>query len=633
MIANLTLSKTSAQATSTWTGYNVTPSIGYTVPTWDYDSITVTVPATLAGAVFNSCTLTLNRNTASGSAYVRFSDTKEDVTAARILARLKKGDTKFTMQFGFKASGYTGGIGDHSSVARWWGTAYQQPITIAVDYLPAGKVNGTVKAGASSVFYSIKQTSLQLSETGNLTLAVTPSVKVTKITMDIRPHGQTDYISLNYSVSMAANAQTSLTKTFVPSSLTMVNRVAKADIRFTLTTSSGTQQSSWTTTQLTLVRERLAPVITAVWSDDTNVMGRFGAFVQGKSIGRVTMTITLDTEADADITTKSRTLTFDGTKYTSGNNTFTPIAMESSGTAGYTLSVTDSFGITGTDIGTVAILPYSPPRLSVLAIERYVTRQTESGATYDELDDDGVKVWTSITGAISALAGINAWHIAYSYNGTETTILSGTDGQEISYTDDKTLITREFSEQQEHSITVIVVDEFESARYTVVLPKAGAILSVEVGGVGVGKRNTATKEAPQFQCAYPAVFDSNAYFGGNIYDSSGVPITYDVYSKSEKRIGTWIDGKALYRKVIEVSSVSTDSSSPTTVSLGVTTKRIVRIDGFLKTKNYGDTPLNSYHSAAFRTFTRSDGASKLVSYAGTSFTNNGAVFIVEYTKS
>ena len=159
------------------------------------------------------------------------------------------------------------------------------------------------------------------------------------------------------------------------------------------------------------------------------------------------------------------------------------------------------------------------------------------------------------------------------------------------------------------------------------------LLSVEVGGVGVGKRNTATKDAPQFQCAYPAYFDSSVRVNGNLYGADGNPVTYDVYSKTEHRVGTWIDGKPLYRKVIEVSSISTDSTSPTSVSFGVTTKVLVSIGGYIKTKNYGNTPVNSYHSAAFRTFTRSDGASKLVSYAGTSYTNNGAVFIIEYTKS
>lgn len=620
MNAYLTLSKTAAQATSTWTGYNTTPSIGYTVPTWDYDSIVVTVPADMAGAIFNGCTLTLNRNTASGTAYVRFSDTKEDVTSARILSRLRKGDSKFTMQFGFKASGYTGGIGDHSSVARWWGTAYGQPIRIAVDYTPAGAVNGTIAAGASSIFYSVKQTSLQLAERGNLTLAIKPSAAATALKMDIRPHGQADYKTLNFNLSAAANAQTTITTTLLLTGLDMSARVAKADFRFTLTTSAGTQTSSWTTTALTLVRERLAPDISSTWTDDTNVQTRFGAYVQTKSIPRVTISVTLDTEADPDITATARLLSFAGKTYTTGNNVFVLDTIDTAGVESYTISVTDSHGLTGNVVGSVDIFEYTPPRLTLLSVERYVTRQTESGATYDDLDDDGTHVWVSLTGEVSSIAGKNAWRVGLEYGAVQRDLLTGTDGTSITRERDKTLIPEEFSELTEHALTITISDEFEGSRYAVTLPKAGAILSVEAGGVGIGKRCTASKEAPQLQVAYPAVFDST--------------LVCQAYSTAEIPVGRWINGATVYRKVVSVASVSVDSAHATSISLGIRPTRVINVAGFVKTTSYGDLPVNCYHSAAIRTFARPNGLTgNLTVYAGTSCANTGAVYIVDYLKN
>lgn len=45
----------------------------------------------------------------------------------------------------------------------------------------------------------------------------------------------------------------------------------------------------------------------------------------------------------------------------------------------------------------------------------------------------------------------------------------------------------------------------------------------------------------------------------NLYDKSSSSESVDVYSTEEKRIGTWIDGKPLYRKVCQFNDLNTSN--------------------------------------------------------------------------
>ena len=51
------------------------------------------------------------------------------------------------------------------------------------------------------------------------------------------------------------------------------------------------------------------------------------------------------------------------------------------------------------------------------------------------------------------------------------------------------------------------------------------------------------------------------------------------YSTTEKRIGTWIDGKPLYRKVINLGTLPDDSTKAVAHSIQ-NLKRIVKLEGF-----------------------------------------------------
>ena len=136
-IGYLTLSRNSAGANSSWSGYESGyGEVRYTTPSWGGQAVTVTVPAEMAGATFNSATLTYTVSSVSGTKHVYYHNEGVTVTNANLLTRLRNG-TAITLYFSFQATGGTGGEGTHTAHCTW------SNITITVDYTPATGLTGT----------------------------------------------------------------------------------------------------------------------------------------------------------------------------------------------------------------------------------------------------------------------------------------------------------------------------------------------------------------------------------------------------------------------------------------------------------------------------------------------------------
>lgn len=73
----------------------------------------------------------------------------------------------------------------------------------------------------------------------------------------------------------------------------------------------------------------------------------------------------------------------------------------------------------------------------------------------------------------------------------------------------------------------------------------------------------------------------------------------EVYSTNEVCIGTWIDGKPLYRIVIEVTLPSTKSTNYVLASLAsYNVKKVLFIDGRWSFSGTQTQPINIYHTLA-----------------------------------
>lgn len=104
----------------------------------------------------------------------------------------------------------------------------------------------------------------------------------------------------------------------------------------------------------------------------------------------------------------------------------------------------------------------------------------------------------------------------------------------------------------------------------------------------------------------------------------------DTFSTTEKVIGKWVDGKPIYRKVLEVSLTS-EHSTNYSVAHGISNLgTFTRIDGILIRTAGSYIPINSYSATSYRISVVATEAYlniQNVGYVGT------AKYVLEYTKS
>lgn len=73
-------------------------------------------------------------------------------------------------------------------------------------------------------------------------------------------------------------------------------------------------------------------------------------------------------------------------------------------------------------------------------------------------------------------------------------------------------------------------------------------------------------------------------------------VSYDEYTEDETEVGTWIDGKKIYRKYVKVEAASL-TSTETALTHGISNvDHIVGVDGIVIKGGSGTTPLTTYHS-------------------------------------
>ena len=529
-IGYLTLSRNSAGANSSWSGYESGyGEVRYTTPSWGGQAVTVTVPAEMAGATFNSATLTYMVSSVSGTKHVYYHNEGVTVTNANLLTRLRNG-TAITLYFSFQATGGTGGEGTHTAHCTW------SNITITVDYTPATGLTGTATVtDAGSITYSLEKASLAYGESISLGVTVRPTVAITKVTTVIYPGSLLGGITLQTSRSIAAGSASSfaynLTITDAVYAI-MTQRAHNAQIQITLTGSNGTSyttgriqcEDATSLQRFKLLKERAAPVISGVsWGESgTSHISEFGNLVAGKTVPTISFSVTLDTDADSGIGYEGRTLTVGTKTYTLSANGGTLQPITTSGTIDYTITVTDSYGQTGTLSGTISVLAYTPPALTGVAISRYVASLNTQGQTVYELDDDGDKLWLDAVIAVQTElgSGTNMWSLSITPSGgSAISVVSGSSLASKTYTHDRTVLTGTYANTSAFTFTVELSDAFTIVTYQVTVPKAGGIFNIETTGVAVGMRSTGTEASPLFEVAYESRFHSA------VYDRNGNELT------------------------------------------------------------------------------------------------------------
>ena len=522
----LQVSKSEAYCSSSWTGTEYSPDVPvrYTSPTTGSDTITVTVPATLTGVTFTSAAVNYTTIlTKAGSRSIKFSDTNANVTNASMLQRLQNGDTSIQIVFRYCANGGTGGVGTFSGAASW------NNFSVTVTYTAINGITGTATiTSGGTVTYSVDTPSLANGETAVLSIYAQPTVAITGVSVVIRPGTLTDgemSFSAARSIASGGSGSFSFALALTPEVLeAMTDRVYPAQMKVIFTTPSGSYSSSWVSVvnsddnkAFRFVKSRAAPVISGIsWSESgTTHITQFGNIVQGKTVPILSFAVTLDTTADPSVSIGTRVVSIDGRSYSPGENSCIMSTITTTGSVAFSITITDSYGLTATYNGSVTVLAYTPPSLSGLDIDRYTSSLDSGGNTVYELDDDGNKLWFDgiVSVQTSLGTGTNTWTLKITPSGgSAITAVSNSGTASVTYTHERSFLTGSYDTITSYDFTVTLSDQLTTKTYEVNVPKAGGYFNIEKTGVAVGMRSTGTENSKLFECAYPAKFYSDVLF-------------------------------------------------------------------------------------------------------------------------
>jgi len=251
-------------------------------------------------------------------------------------------------------------------------------------------------------------------------------------------------------------------------------------------------------------------------------------------------------------------------------------AISVSGNVTWVYTVTDSAGNVAKASGTIVVLPYAAPAVSALAVQRYAETTDDQGHPVYTASDDGERVWFNFTASVTPVNDSNAWTMKLRWGqgdgpssvsaegaatfpegkafgegyGNERVIASGTDGDTVVYSEDRTILPDAVSAASSWWFAVILEDSVGSSWMIAYAGAATAYFNVEKDGVAVGMRSSAKDGERLFEV--DAGYESR--FHGGIRGVTD-------YSLDEAPTGgRWLDGKPLYRRTFAFASGAASGS-------------------------------------------------------------------------
>lgn len=166
---------------------------------------------------------------------------------------------------------------------------------------------------------------------------------------------------------------------------------------------------------------------------------------------------------------------------------------------------------------------------------------------------------------------------------------------------------------------------------------AGDGLSREGNTLNVDNPNRGILSQTEFDALPEEQKRSGTYFVDDGSSGSSSGSAWEVYSTEETRIGTWIDGKPLYRIVVNTTSPSEIETAKAIYGLSSTTS-IHKIEGYILALNNDDRlPLNFYRNSSRYIATFYDNYNNISAIvmviSHSSDKTRPVVLVLEYTKT
>lgn len=256
---------------------------------------------------------------------------------------------------------------------------------------------------------------------------------------------------------------------------------------------------------------------------EDNYYGVFGDYIQGYCIPKVAFNTTNITNARTSSTIningtitshyfrvydENDTVIYEMSASTTGNISRTINAVSNiSGTYKVSIWLEDNYGIGGETTGSFTVLPYHIPEINLFETVRYEEVLSQTGIEYVESDDSDT-VWINLNCSIAPIKSMNNWTLTLTAiqdedeeHGVSSIIMSGTDGEDISRTKDRTILTDSYSADSNYKFVLVLEDNIGNTTAVAYIYKADGYFNVEKFGVSVGMRTKATPEDKRFEVA------------------------------------------------------------------------------------------------------------------------------------
>ena len=364
------------------------------------------------------------------------------------------------------------------------------------------------------------------------------------------------------------------------------------------------------------------------WVSGVADSAKIAAYVQQKS----GVSFALSGTAKYGASIASFKVVFNGqTKTRSGNGSISFSPITGSGTMTYTYAVTDSRGLSRSASGTVSVLKWGAPRISMFAVER--------ATAGNALAIDGTYARATVQANADSLpvGGVQqngiSYHVQYRQAGTETwTDCDAVDTGAISVNQSALLAdggaaVGTFNDLEGYEFRLVLSDIYATVNAMDEMPTKETFWDINQanGAMGFGG------EAPQG--------DGPAYKFYGAVESEGIR-GVNIYNAGEEATGgTWIDGKPVYR-FSQKYSRSLAAGANTDIALGIgAVGTLLRMDVYLHSAEDGAWRPASYPNGDTRVIyshllVDADSAPKLRIIVGELMGGGtfDVVCILEYTK-
>lgn len=297
------------------------------------------------------------------------------------------------------------------------------------------------------------------------------------------------------------------------------------------------------------------------WLDSVPATSRIDAYVQ--TVTGFDLAYMVGAQYGASLASVS--MTCEGATYSATSlaemGTLTHPAFSASGTIQWTITATDTRGLSASATGSLTVLPWSTPKIQSFTINR----ATEAGVQAI----DGTYALAAVKASVSSLTVSGTEENKLSFivcareidSETETwTTFDTVTGSTISGTFSGLLTQNSasydgFNDMSGYEFKLIVSDLFGSSTAYDTMPTKAVYLDVDetTGYMGFGGDAPTSDEGVGYRFHNPIDVPIGSYL--------------DRYSTEPTPIGTWIDGRTIYRQVWDVGTVTTTSSGNVTTVL------------------------------------------------------------------